>query len=158
MGCTVRHVHTLTVHVCFFFFFCDNVLKTRTFKQMDSFIRSPAHRFYTEEAQPDTALSLSNGKLNATGLCSEPALIYSHPAIFGKVRWPQMLALLFFFCFYKFHLRVVWFFFLKCCVIRKLTLLFFPSLVKEWKSCSTSFEAWCVCRPWNLIPVVKARG
>lgn len=95
--------------------------------------------FYTEETQPATAktyFSFWSGvkkkkKLNATGWAQSCTRI---PFIFGG----QECCVFFFYSCETFVC-------LKQGVIRKLTLLFFPSPVKrKWKSCSTSFEVWRV--------------
>lgn len=95
--------------------------------------------FYTEETQPATAktyFSFWSGvkkkkKIKRHRLSS---VLYSHPVYF---RGTGVL------CFFFYSCET--FVCLKQGVIRKLTLLFFPSPVKrKWKSCSTSFEVWRV--------------
>lgn len=66
-----------------FFNFCDyfvkNVSQVEIWSKWTHSPKCPAHRFFTEETQPDTAhdfFFLSDGKLNATGCCFQSSVSY----------------------------------------------------------------------------------
>lgn len=122
-----------------FYIFCDLCFKYVTqiqiWSKWNHSPECPAHRLHTAETQPDTTHYISVWwKIKCHRLLFRAlSPFYLHPIYFwesgGLLCWQEC-------CFVPVrHLCSEW------CVIRKLTVLFFPSSVK-WKSCSTSF--WTV--------------